>query len=84
MQWVASAYSRQDAVSSFAAKADGWLIATAKVHGYTIVCEEKFNPFKQNRVPNPNVCHHFNVSYCNIFEMLRLLRVKIGLKKLAS
>ena len=41
IQWVQANYQRQEAVSSFAAKADGWLIAYAKVHGFTIVSEEK-------------------------------------------
>jgi hypothetical protein len=81
IQWVQSSFERQDAVSSFAAKADGWLIATAKVEGYTIVCEEKFDPFAKKRVPNPNGCKQFGVSYCNVFEMLRQLHVKFGLKK---
>jgi len=41
IQWVQANYQRQEAVSSFAAKADGWLIAYAKVHAFTIVSEEK-------------------------------------------
>ncbi len=47
-----------------------------------VVCEEQFNPSAQKRVPNPNVCRQFGVSYCNVFEMLRRLHVKFGLKKL--
>ncbi len=81
IQWVQTSFKRQDAVSSFAAKADGWLIATAKVGGFTIVCEEQFNPSAQRRVPNPNVCKQFGVMYCNVYEMLRQLHVKFGLKK---
>ncbi|MCA9126621.1 MAG: DUF4411 family protein [Planctomycetales bacterium] len=82
IQWVQANYSRQDAVSSFAAKADGWLIATASVTDSTLVCEEQFNASQQKRVPNPNVCRQFGVPYCNMFEMLRTLRVKFGLRKL--
>ncbi len=81
IQWVQASFTRQDAVSSFAAKADGWLIATAKVEGFTIVCEEQFNPSTQKRVPNPNVCKQFGVPYCNVFDMLRELQVKFGLKQ---
>jgi len=84
IQWVQANFQRQSAVSSFAAKADGWLIATAKVEGYTIVCEEQFNPLSQKRVPNPNVCVQFGVPYCNVFELLGKLKVKFGLKKLKA
>lgn len=83
IQWVQANFKRQDAVSSFAAKADGWLIASAKLGGFTIVCEEQFNPSAQKRVPNPNVCKQFGVQYCNVYEMLRALRVKFGLRKIS-
>ncbi len=82
IQWVQANYPRQDAISSFAAKADGWLIAYAKVHGFTIVSEEKLNLEMKKRVANPNVCHQFGVPYCNVFEMLRRTKVKFGLRKL--
>ena len=81
VQWVQENYNRQDAVSSFAAKADGWLIAYAKVHGFKIVSEEKLNLGMKKRVANPNVCHQFGVPYCNVFEMLRELNVRFGLEK---
>ena len=81
IQWVQANYQRQDAVSSFAAKADGWLIAYAKVHGFTIVSEEKLNLDMKKRVANPNVCHQFGVPYCNVFELLRKIKVKFGLRK---
>ena len=81
VQWVQSNYQRQDAISSFAAKADGWLIAYAKVHGFKIVSEEKLNLGMKKRVANPNVCHQFGVPYCNVFEMLRELNVRFGLEK---
>ena len=84
IQWVQANYQRQDAVSSFAAKADGWLIAYGKVHGFTIVSEEKLNLDMKKRVANPNVCHHFGVPYCNVFEMLRRTKVKFGLRKLVD
>lgn len=84
VQWVQGNYQRHDAVSSFAAKADGWLIAYARVHGFTIVSEEKLNLEMKRRVANPNVCHQFGVPYCNLFEMLRKLDVRFVLKKQRS
>lgn len=83
IRWVQAHYLRQDAVSSFAAKADRWLIAYAKVHGFTIVSEEKLNLDMKKRMANPNVCHQFGVPYCNVFEMLRQTKVKFGLRKFA-
>jgi Domain of unknown function (DUF4411) len=84
IQWVQANYQMESAVNSFASKADGWLIASAKVGGYTIVTEEVFNPAKKNRVPNPNVCHQFGIPFCNTFHMLRTLKAKFGLRKLTS
>lgn len=79
--WVDANFTRREAVDAFADKADGWLIAYAKVYGYTLVCQEKFDPNVKRRVPNPNVCHHFGVPFCNMFEMLRAINAKFGLKK---
>lgn len=84
IQWVQANYEMQSAVNSFASKADGWLIATAKVGGHTVVTEEVFNPARKNRVPNPNVCRQFGVPFCDTYAMLRTLKVKFGLRNLTS
>ena len=60
------------------------MIAYAKVHGFTIVSEEKLDLEMKRRVANPNVCHQFGVPYCNLFEMLQKLDVRFGMEKQRS
>lgn len=82
MNWVQNnAQFKQAAISQFAAGADGWLIAYAHVHGAVVVTQEVLAADAQNRVPIPNVCRQFNVSYHNTFEMLRLLGVRFDLRR---
>jgi hypothetical protein len=42
---------------------------------------EEYAPDARNKVPMPNVCLEFEVDYCNSFEMLRDLKVRLGLIK---
>ncbi|AZF90254.1 MAG: DUF4411 family protein [Phage 5P_2] len=58
--------------------ADAWLAAYAKVKGYIVVTHEKFDPNIRRKIPIPNVCQAFGVSYVDTFEMLRLLGVRLG------
>lgn len=80
MDWVKNnPQFRPAAKTEFAAGADGWLIAYAKVNNAVVVTHEKFANDAKNRVPIPNVCRQFNVSYCNTFELLRQLGVRFVL-----
>lgn len=72
MQWVQSRDFHQAAKTKFASDADGWLVAMAKHEGHMLVTHETRSDAKA-KVPMPNVCEHFGVSYCNTFEMLRAL-----------
>jgi hypothetical protein len=81
MQWVqAETRFTQEAKSEFAVKADGWLIAYAKKHGFMLVTHEGFNPDKKNKVLIPVVCKQFGVSYTDTFGMLRALKVQFDWK----
>ena len=71
MEWVRNQQFSNDAQTGFAKGADGWLAAYARVHGMTLVSDEKPNPNIKRRVPIPNVCARFNISYENTFSMLR-------------
>ena len=73
MGWVASKDFLPAAKAKFATDADGWLIATSKQAGYRLVTHEGRQDGAKARVPIPNVCEEFGVSYCNTFEMLRAL-----------
>jgi predicted nucleic acid-binding protein len=75
MQWVQARDFHTPAKMKFATDADGWLVATAKQTGYTLVTHEARSDAKA-RVPMPNVCDQFGVRYCNTFEMLRAMSCK--------
>ncbi|HBT48863.1 DUF4411 family protein [Thermoanaerobacter sp. CM-CNRG TB177] len=77
VKWLnSSTQFKEAAKAQFMAGADGWIIAYAKVKGYIVVTQEVFNPEKKNKVPIPNVCSEFNVSYSDTFQMLRSLGIK--------
>jgi Domain of unknown function (DUF4411) len=77
MAWVQSQNQFfPEANAEFAASADGWLIAYAKVNSLIIVTQEVLAPDARKKVPIPNVCEAFGVSYVDTFEMLRDLRAK--------
>ena len=79
MNWVKNKKNPQfkdTAKAKFAKAADGWLAAYAKVHNAVVVTNEALSPKAENRVPLPNVCKEFGVSYQNTFQMLRDLKVQ--------
>lgn len=65
-----------DAKAEFAAKADAWLVAYAKVKEFVLVTHEVPAPDSRRRVPIPSVCDAFNVAYVDTFVMLRDLEAK--------
>lgn len=74
VEWVnASAQFTAAAKAEFAEKPDAWLIAYAKATGKTLVTHETFNPEIKRKVPIPNVCRAFDVTYIDTFEMLTAL-----------
>jgi len=76
MAWVNQGEFLDAAISEFAAGADGWLVAYAMTKGRIVVTQEVLNPNIKRRVPIPNVCQGFNMSYVTTFEMLRALGVR--------
>ncbi len=54
--------------------ADAWVIAFAHANNFKIVTHEIFDSNIKKRIPIPNVCVDFNISYCDTFEMLRSLQ----------
>lgn len=73
MNWVSSRDFLPAAKAKFATDADGWLVATSKHSGFCLVTHEARQDGARARVPMPNVCEEFGVSYCNTFDMLREL-----------
>jgi hypothetical protein len=68
------------AKAQFATGADGWLVAYAMVHGAVVVTTEQPSPKAKTRVPLPDVCGHFGVTYTDPFSMLRELNVQFVLR----
>lgn len=81
MLWVQqSAQYFDNAKAQFATGADGWLVAYAKVHDAVVVTNEQPSPEARRRVPLPNVCEHFGVSYTNMFEVLKALSARFVMR----
>ena len=79
MSWVQSQSQYfPGAKAAFAAAADGWLIAYAKVHGLILATDEIPNPDVKRRVPIPNVCDAFGISYVGTFDLLRVLGARFN------
>lgn len=78
MNWVyAQAQFTPAAKEEFAHadNADAWLVAYAKAKGCMVVTHEQHDPNVKRRIPIPNACKAFNVSYVDTFAMLRQLGV---------
>lgn len=79
MEWArGEPQFRAEAISEFAAVADGWVAAYARVHGMTVVTHERHDPNVRRRIPLGNVCHEFGLQVKDTFEMLRELQVRFG------
>jgi len=79
MTWVqGNTQFRPEAKAEFAAVADGWLAAYAKVHGAVLVTQEVYSADVKRKVPLPNVCRQFRVATRDTFSMLRELEVRFG------
>jgi len=81
MQWASSQEQYlQNAKDEFAQveNADPWIIATALVNNFTIVTHEVLDTQIKKKIPIPNVCKAFNITYIDTFELLRKLSFKFG------
>ena len=71
---------RPEALAQFATVADGWLVAYAAEHGWTVVTQEVAAPEGKKEVKIPDVCEAFKVPYIDTFEMLQNLAVQFTWK----
>ncbi|MBI2174400.1 MAG: DUF4411 family protein [Candidatus Omnitrophica bacterium] len=67
-----------EAKAEFAGNTDGWLVAYAKAKSLVLVTQEVFSRDARRKVPIPNVCEAFGVTYVNTFEMLRELETQFS------
>lgn len=73
MQWiVTNDHYRQQAKDEFARfdKADAFLIAAAKAHGFAIVTHEIGNPDSKKRVMIPDAGYQFGIQSLVIYDLL--------------
>ena len=79
ISWVQIQDQFSDAAKAdFASGADGWLVAYAKSKGFIVVTHEVLDPNIMRKVPIPNVCEEFGMSYVDTFEMLRQIGVRFS------
>jgi predicted nucleic acid-binding protein len=64
----------------FLSGADPWLVAKAVNLGATVVTHETHDALAKKRVPLPNICEKWNVSFTNSFEVLRKLSASFVLE----
>lgn len=80
MRWAQDQTQFTDAAKAELAKAtnaDAWLVSYGIAHGCIVVTQERFDPNIRRRIPIPNICEEFGVSYIDTFEMMRQLRMKL-------
>lgn len=79
MGWVQAQDQFSDAAKAdFATGADGWLVAYDGSEERIVVTHELPATDARRKVPVPNVCEAFGVSYVDTFAMLRELGVRFA------
>jgi hypothetical protein len=79
--WVTEQHQfRDEAKAEFQKIADGWLTAYAREKAMVLVTQEVYNRDVRKKIPMPNICRQFNISYVNTFDMLRQLGVQFHWK----
>lgn len=66
-----------DALYMLTDGADGWLVAYAKTHGYTVVTNEKAAPRRKTVIKVPDVCEAHSVRCINRYELVQSLKIKL-------
>ncbi len=58
-------------VHSFLKRADAWVIAHAYAQDAIVITHEALVDNTSKRIKIPNICKHFDVSYDNLYKMMR-------------
>ena len=84
-KWVASLSQLSiEAQSRFASSADGWLVAYAKVNGYSVCSYEVSSRESKSNIKLPDVCKQFGVPFVKPYDVLEKLDVRMILSKRAT
>lgn len=70
VSWVIQQSYGPQHVTAFLDKADPWVIACAKTHGFVVVTQEQLAGPGTKKIKIPNVCNALGVDCCSTFEML--------------
>lgn len=77
--WAQEQRQYSDAArAEFVSGTDGWLVAYAKAKGCVVITHEQPAPDARRRIPIPNVCRAFHVTFIDPFAMPRSLGVRLG------
>jgi hypothetical protein len=72
---------KEAAKAKFLSGADPWLVAKGVNIGATVVTHETHDPQSKKKVPLPNICEQWSVSFTNSFDVLRKLSASFVLDK---
>ncbi|PIT47512.1 hypothetical protein BHC46_06955 [Snodgrassella alvi] len=72
INWAHSQKFKKQAISDFADyhTADAWLVSYAAKFHYSIISQEKSNPYARKKIYLADVAKEFNVPYFTIYEFL--------------
>ena len=70
-------YYSEENKQHFLSVADPWLVAAASTYGDTVVTFEKLAGANTRKIKIPDICQQMNVSFINLYEMMRNIQIKI-------
>lgn len=69
-EWVVGEPYGPEHIAKFLSGADLWIVAVARVNGWTVVTQEKSVGPGSKKIKIPNVCDQFGVEVINTFDLL--------------
>jgi len=81
INYVENEYENQGKKAKFFSGADPWIIAKAVTTNSVVVTQEVLVDINSSSIKIPNICNHFNVSYINIFELIRKSKIRFMLEQ---
>ncbi len=77
--WAQTANFKPQAIQDFMGVADGWLVAHAMVHQFTVVTHEKLDINQTTRIKIPRICNQHAIDCIDLFELLRQTQARFVL-----
>ena len=70
ISWLSDQPFERQHITAFLDKADPWVIACAKAHGFVVVTQEQLAGPGTKKIKIPNICDELDVICYNTFDML--------------